>query len=127
VRSVFVRGLELRLTDEDAEDLRRQLGVEVTDGPLDVAGAARVLGCSKDHVYANAVKLGGWKLSDGPKGRWRFDVSRLRQVRPDPGPRSEVAKPTRRKRRAPTGRQKPDLLEVRGPGPARTNGIGGGG
>jgi hypothetical protein len=48
---------------------------------VDAATLARVLGVTRDFIYAHAVELGGRRLGDvgdGKRPRWRFDVDAAR-------------------------------------------------
>jgi hypothetical protein len=87
-----------------AEHLRER------ERPVSARAVADHLGLRKtDWVYANAERLGGWRLGDGKQPRWRFYLSEVEQrlrefgasptprqtARPDPKPRT----PRRGKRR----------------------------
>jgi hypothetical protein len=51
-----------------------------TVGLIDARELAEQLGVARDWVYANAERLGGVRLGDGPRGRLRFDVERAREA-----------------------------------------------
>jgi len=63
----------------------------------DAAEVARELGVDRDWVYAHARELGATRLG-GERGRWRFDLARIRRdlARPSASKRSPSA--TRRRR-----------------------------
>lgn len=44
---------------------------------VDAETAAKALGISKAAVWRNASQLGGVKIGDGPRPRWRFDLDTL--------------------------------------------------
>jgi hypothetical protein len=112
-------GLKIDLTDDQADDLRRQLGTRSvrTEDLIDTATAAKLLGTSTEYVRDHAVELNGIKLGNGPKAQWRFDPERLRSsLRMDEAQSSirveDASPPKRRRKPAGTG-----LLEVRGQRP----------
>ena len=44
--------------------------------------AARIAGVSKDTIYRNPARYGGWKVDPSqPHSQWRFDPERVRQTR----------------------------------------------
>jgi hypothetical protein len=47
-------------------------------GLIDARELAEELGVARDWVYANAERLGGVRLGDGPRARSRFDVELAR-------------------------------------------------
>lgn len=49
-------------------------------GLIDAQELAEQLGVARDWVYANAERLGGVRLGDGPRARLRFDAERARQA-----------------------------------------------
>src|ERR1700758_5383611 len=49
-------------------------------GLVDARELAEELGVARDWVYANAERLGGVRLGDGPRARLRFDVDRAREA-----------------------------------------------
>jgi hypothetical protein len=72
--------IALDLTDDQVDDLREQLGVEnVTGGNafLTTAQVAKRLGFTPEYVREHAAELGGRKMGDGPKARWRFDPAKF--------------------------------------------------
>jgi hypothetical protein len=52
----------------------------LTVGLIDARELAELLGVARDWVYANADRLGGVRLGDGPRARLRFDADRARQA-----------------------------------------------
>ena len=71
-------------------------------GLIDARELAEELGVARDWVYANAERLGGVRLGDGPRARLRFDVELARQALAAGGngaqPPSNGAGPRRRGR-----------------------------
>jgi hypothetical protein len=51
-----------------------------TVGLVDARELAEQLGVARDWVYANAERLGGVRLGDGPRARLRFDAERAREA-----------------------------------------------
>lgn len=109
------------VTDDQADDLRRQLGTpsgespEGSKGLIDSAAAAKLLGTSAEYVREHALELGGEKLGSGPKGRWRFDPAKLISSPPaELSIRTDSPKPPQRRRKRQAGGT---LLEVRGESP----------
>ena len=49
-------------------------------GLIDARDLAKELGVARDWVYANAERLGGVRLGDGPRARLRFDAERAREA-----------------------------------------------
>jgi hypothetical protein len=49
-------------------------------GLIDARELAELLGVARDWVYANADRLGGVRLGDGPRARLRFDADRAREA-----------------------------------------------
>ena len=49
-------------------------------GLIDAQELADELGVARDWVYANAQRLGGVRLGDGPRARLRFDVELARRA-----------------------------------------------
>jgi hypothetical protein len=105
------------LADRVAERLRMAPAAQY----VDAATLASRLGLSRDAVYAKAADLGGVKISDGPRPRWRFDLGQAleawsgrlaseRSLEP-PTPASRAV--SRRRRRGGKG-SSPALLPVRG-------------
>jgi hypothetical protein len=65
--------------------------------PVSARAVADHLGLRKtDWVYANAERLGGWRLGEGKQPRWRFYLSeveeRLREIGASP-PARRIATP----------------------------------
>ena len=88
---------------------------------VDAATVAAALGLSRDSVYAKAAELGGVRVGDGPRPRWRFDLDRAldawtgrlegdRSLEPS-GPATRAL--SRRRRRAGKG-SSAQLLPIRG-------------
>jgi hypothetical protein len=113
---------ELLLASAIAERVAELLrGEQPRTQLVDAATLARVLGVSRDCVYAHAVELGGQRIGAGPRGRLRFDLDRALEAwtsrsvsKESPGPesRSVVRGSThRRRRRMGSG---PELLPIRG-------------
>lgn len=71
-------------------------------GLIDARELAEELGVARDWVYANAERLGGVRLGNGPRARLRFDVELARQTLAAGGnraqPPSNGAAPRRRGR-----------------------------
>jgi hypothetical protein len=107
-------GLVLELTDEQADEARRQLGIDRPSvGPVDLATAAEVLGCSRDFLYDHAPEYGGWKVGS----RWKFDPARL-TCASSAAPVAELCMPQQKPARKPRRNQRKQgsrLLEIRGP------------
>ncbi len=80
-------------------------------GLVDARRLAEELGVARDWVYANAERLGGVRLGNGPRARLRFDVEKAREAlvagRRDDQPTNGEPPPRRRGRPrrevAPTG------------------------
>jgi hypothetical protein len=49
-------------------------------GLIDARYLAEELGVARDWIYANADRLGGVRLGDGPGARLRFDAERAREA-----------------------------------------------
>ena len=75
---------------------------------VDAQTVAAALGISRDTVYEHAAELGGVKVGDGSRPRWRFDLDRALSTWRTP---SEPARATPRRRRRTTSA--PNLLPVR--------------
>jgi hypothetical protein len=71
-------------------------------GLIDARELAEELGVARDWVYANAERLGGVRLGNGPRARLRFDIELARQALAAGGnggqPPSNRAAPRRRGR-----------------------------
>ncbi len=83
---------------------------------IDAAEVARRLGIHRDTVYRNPRRFGGKKISDGPKGRWRFDPAKIhgggdRSVSNE-GSKPPLRRRRRRRKAAPEGE-----LKIRGTRP----------
>ena len=79
------RGSLLALDVEEIEALAEHLAALVASarpsvGLIDARDLAEELGVARDWVYANAERLGGVRLGDGPRARLRFDAERAREA-----------------------------------------------
>jgi hypothetical protein len=63
------------LADALAARLQDRLGRPAPSAWLTAAEKARQLGVAVDYVYRHALELGGERLGDGPRGRWRFPAT----------------------------------------------------
>jgi hypothetical protein len=120
---IDLAGLTIDLTDDQVADLRQQLGVSIANGRsqspelVDTATAAKLLGTGTEYVRERAAELGGQKLGNGPKARWRFDPAKLEHSDPNNSSRSAQATKTpvgRARRKQPRSGA---LLEVQGSSP----------
>lgn len=115
---VTIGDVALEISDDQADELRRQLGVSgrvpvQTSGKITADEAAAILGVSRETVYRHAAELGGQRIGAGPKSAWRFDPAKLaRSGNVD----VEAQAPQPRRRRRTSGSATP-LLEVRGDRP----------
>jgi hypothetical protein len=66
----------------------------------DAAEVARELGVDRDWVYAHARELGATRLG-GARGRWRFDLARIRRDLACPSPTKRRSTTRRRSYRQP--------------------------
>ncbi len=113
---VEIAGLSIDLTTEQEEDLRRQLDVrrpESTGRLLTAAQLAAQLDVSREYVYSHAEELGGQKLGDGYRGRWRFPAATQGKKGDEPPPLTR----SKTKKRRPQGADRIPLLAVRGVAP----------
>ena len=79
---------------------------------IDTAEVARRLGIHRATVYRNPRRYGGEKISDGPRGRWRFDPTKINSSGLQPasdGPSKPLVGRRRRRTKAPEGE-----LKIRG-------------
>jgi hypothetical protein len=115
--------LTVELTDAQIDALAERvaaiLRAEQTPpaaGLVDASTLARELGVSRDWVYEHAHGLGGIRVGDGERPRWRFDLDRARAAWQRP-----ADPPTRapRRRASANGRA---LLPVHGEDATHTNG-----
>lgn len=122
-----VAGVVLEVDQEQAEDLRRQLGppanrrdesrssaVERTPGRRGLIGtkaAAAALDMSEEFIRDHADDYGGIKVGNV----WKFDPERFVARRRIEEPEAQASTKPRRKRR--DKRPESPLLEVRGDGP----------
>ncbi len=74
------------LSDEDLDAIAERVAGLLQRSPtrtlpagqqLSVSEVAERLGVHPSFVYANAAALGGYKLNESPKSRWRFDPASL--------------------------------------------------
>lgn len=82
------------LDELTAERIARQL--EERELPVSARAVADHLGRKTDWVYANADRLGGWRLGEGKQPRWRFYLSEVEERLHDMGasrPPRPLAKP----------------------------------
>src|SRR5437879_4577362 len=76
--------LTLELSDAQIDFLAERVAEKLRTEPappaamVDAATIADALGLSRDTVYAHAADLGGVKVGDGERPRWRFDLERAR-------------------------------------------------
>ncbi|MFL5864147.1 MAG: hypothetical protein ACJ780_25815 [Solirubrobacteraceae bacterium] len=63
-----------------AEHLAELASARPRIGLVDARDLAEELGVARDWVYANAERLGGVRLGDGPRARLRFDAERAREA-----------------------------------------------
>jgi hypothetical protein len=107
--------LELVLSDaqvhEIADLVADRLAMHAPPTPsglVDAQTVADTLGVSRDTVYLHADELGGRRIGDGKRPRWRFDLAIAR----------EAWQPQQPTRTAPRRRRSPDngtgLLPVHG-------------
>jgi hypothetical protein len=120
----------MTLDAEDIESIATRV-VELLRGELpssairlaDAAEVARELGVDRDWVYAHARELGATRLGSG-RGRWRFDLARIRRDLASASASTSRSATTRRPRRQPKERRSEvDLLpysEVRCAGQKRS-------
>lgn len=73
VDAEFVEAVARRLADLIGESVAAQ----EPPGRIDAAEVARRLGIHRATVYRDPRRFGGEKISDGPKGRWRFDPEKI--------------------------------------------------
>jgi hypothetical protein len=106
---VIAREIELlatrrgRLVAFDVEEIAELVAsARPKVGLIDARELAEELGVARDWVYANAERLGGVRLGNGPRARLRFDVELARQALAAGGngaqPPSNGAAPRRRGR-----------------------------
>lgn len=98
------------LADLVAERLSANAAPSPSGGLVDAQTVAAALGVSRDWVYDHADQLGGVKVGDGDRPRWRFDLERARNAW-QPAGEPERAKPRRRQTSNGNGRH---LLPVHG-------------
>jgi len=91
---VIAREIELRATHrgglvaldfEEIEAIAERIAELVSSAPpatglVDARDLAEELGVARDWVYANADRLGGVRLGNGPRARLRFDVEQAREA-----------------------------------------------
>jgi hypothetical protein len=79
------RGRLLAFDVDEVEALAEHLAELVASarpsgGLVDARDLAEELGVARDWVYANADRLGGVRLGNGPRARLRFDAQRVREA-----------------------------------------------
>ena len=78
-----------------AELLSANAAPAQTGGLVDAQTVAAALGVSRDWVYDHADQLGGVKVGDGQRPRWRFDLEQARTAW-QPAGEPERIRPRRR-------------------------------
>lgn len=108
--------VELELTDEQLDALAdlvterlRARAKPAQAGLVDAQTVADALGISRDTVYDHAAELGGRRIGDGERPRWRFDLDAALAAWQ---PSTEPTRTTPRRRRSSNGRT--NLLPVHG-------------
>ena len=84
-----------QIAERVAELLSANAAPAQTAGLVDAATVAAALGCSRDWVYSRAAELGGVKIGDGDRPRWRFDLEQARTAW-QPAGEPERIRPRRR-------------------------------
>jgi hypothetical protein len=79
------RGRLLVFDIDEIEAVAEHLAEVLSPAPANVGlvnaqELAEQLGVARDWVYANAERLGGVRLGDGPRARLRFDAERAREA-----------------------------------------------
>ncbi len=113
------------LAERVADILAERQRSSTSSGLVDAQAVADALGVSRDYVYTHAVQLGGQKVGNGTRPRWRFDLDRTLAAwsnRLVVGESLEVVEPvqtrvSRCRRRAGKG-SSARLLPIRGEGDA---------
>jgi hypothetical protein len=123
-----LHGLPVRLAPDQLVELadlvaeRLQRAASPADSPrlVDAGTVGRAIGMTAAYVREHAAELGGCRMGDGPRPRWRFDLDRaaaawtsLSTSRPPLVPDSAPQARSRRRRSAQSGSGVP-LLPVRG-------------
>ena len=127
---VEIGEVAFELTHQQAESLRRQLGVVVgAEGMIDAAEVAKRLGVNREYVYRHKAELGGVQVGDSRCAPWRFDWGRVQAAmaarnaegapaaRPAPQTSTALRQPGRRRRRPQRTGSCTARLEIRGDGP----------
>ena len=75
----------MALDYEEIEAIAERIAELVSSTPsatglVDARDLAEQLGVARDWVYANADRLGGVRLGNGPRARLRFDVEQAREA-----------------------------------------------
>ena len=96
------------LADAVAERLAERSQPANRSGLVDAQTVADALGLSRETVYSHAAELGGVRIGDGERPRWRFNL----QTAIDAWQPSEPIRATPRRRRS-QNRHRP-LLPVHG-------------
>jgi hypothetical protein len=85
--------------------LRKLLEERGAGEPVGLREAARLAGVSRDTIYRNPKRYGGWKVDPSkPKSEWRFDPERVRQrsiIAPPPPAEADIRRRRRRSTDAP--------------------------
>jgi hypothetical protein len=104
----------IRLDDEQLDALADLVAEKLRDRPpgrlVDAQTVADALGVSRDLVYARANELGGVKVGDGPKPRWRFPLDVALAAWQPPQQPAAPTRATPRRRLSSNGRS--NLLPV---------------
>jgi hypothetical protein len=72
--------LTIELSAEQLDDLAAAVSARLQQAPtvtlVDAQTVADALGLSRDTIYSHAAELGGKRVGDGERPRWRFDLDR---------------------------------------------------
>jgi hypothetical protein len=110
----------LELADLVAERLRAAVTTPPVPRLADAQVVAEAIGMTAAWVREHGVELGGQRLGDGPRPRWRFDLEKTAAAWASfsSSERSQVAEAlpaaTSRQRRSSHVASVPDLLPIRG-------------
>jgi hypothetical protein len=117
--------LTITLTDEQLDELADRVADRLQQAPaaqyVDAATLASRLGLSRDAVYAKAADLGGVKIGDGLRPRWRFDLDRALEAwsgrlvsERSQDPQTPTSRGVSRRRRRAAKGSSAGLLPIRG-------------